>query len=84
MIRPGELRFSRGFLTNISLLIVVQAAVAKEGLRMFPGVIAHPRVVPQKGAVISGTFIPGGVRFSPPSFHPFPQCQTFFSYTVRT
>ena len=31
---------------------------------MFPGVIAHPRVVPREGAVISGTFIPGGVCFS--------------------
>jgi hypothetical protein len=31
---------------------------------MFPGVIAHPRVVPLEGAVISGTFIPGGVRFN--------------------
>lgn len=41
----------------------MQAAVAKEGLRMFPGVIAHPRVVPREGAVISGEFIPGGVRF---------------------
>jgi hypothetical protein len=29
---------------------------------MFPGVIAHPRVVPREGAVISGAFIPGGVR----------------------
>jgi hypothetical protein len=29
---------------------------------MFPGVIAHPRVVPREGAVISGKFIPGGVR----------------------
>ncbi|KAI0280406.1 cytochrome P450 monooxygenase-like protein [Russula aff. rugulosa BPL654] len=36
------------------------AAVTKEGLRMFPGVIAHPRVVPREGAVISGKFIPGG------------------------
>ena len=41
----------------------MQAAVTKEGLRMFPGVIAHPRVVPREGAVISGEFIPGGVRF---------------------
>lgn len=41
----------------------MQAAVAKEGLRMFPGVIAHPRVVPREGAMISGEFIPGGVRF---------------------
>ena len=30
---------------------------------MFPGIIAHPRVVPREGAVISGAFIPGGVRF---------------------
>jgi len=36
------------------------AAVTKEGLRMFPGIIAHPRVVPREGAVISGKFIPGG------------------------
>jgi cytochrome P450 len=41
----------------------LQAAVTKEGLRMFPGVIGHPRVVPREGAVISGEFIPGGVRF---------------------
>ena len=41
----------------------MQAAVTKEGLRMFPGIIAHPRVVPREGAVISGAFIPGGVRF---------------------
>lgn len=41
---------------------------------MFPGVIAHPRVVPPEGATISGEFIPGGVRFDfffLPS-HPFP------------
>ncbi|KAI9511645.1 putative P450 monooxygenase [Russula earlei] len=36
------------------------AAVTKEGLRMFPGVIGHPRVVPPQGALISGAFIPGG------------------------
>ncbi|KAH8998100.1 putative P450 monooxygenase [Lactarius akahatsu] len=36
-------------------------AVIKEGLRMFPSAIAHPRVVPQGGAVISGSFIPSGV-----------------------
>ncbi|KAH9990968.1 putative P450 monooxygenase [Russula compacta] len=36
------------------------AAVAKEGLRMFPAIVAHPRVVPREGAVISGRFIPGG------------------------
>ena len=29
---------------------------------MFPGIIGHPRVVPREGAVISGQFIPGGVR----------------------
>jgi hypothetical protein len=53
------------FLTKISpLTLSVQAALTKEGLRMFPGVIAHPRVVPREGAVISGTFIPGGVRYS--------------------
>jgi hypothetical protein len=38
-----------------------QTAVIKEGLRMFPSAIAHPRVVPPEGAVISGSFIPGGV-----------------------
>jgi cytochrome P450 len=37
-----------------------QTAVIKEGLRMFPSAIAHPRVVPPEGAVISGSFIPGG------------------------
>lgn len=46
----------------------MQAAVTKEGLRMFPGAIAHPRVVPREGAVISGKFIPGGVRFQLLSF----------------
>ena len=45
----------------------MQAAVAKEGLRMFPGTIAHPRVVPRDGAVIAGEFIPGGVRINFPS-----------------
>lgn len=35
---------------------------------MFPGAIAHPRVVPREGAVISGEFIPGGVRFQLLSF----------------
>ncbi|KAH9000790.1 putative P450 monooxygenase [Lactarius hatsudake] len=35
-------------------------AVIKEGLRMFPSAVAHPRVVPPEGAVISGSFIPGG------------------------
>ncbi|KAI0297040.1 putative P450 monooxygenase [Multifurca ochricompacta] len=32
----------------------------KEGLRMFPGGAALPRIVPREGAVISGVFIPGG------------------------
>jgi hypothetical protein len=41
----------------------MQAAVTKEGLRMFPSAIGHPRVVPPEGAVISGELIPGGVRF---------------------
>ena len=41
----------------------MQAAVTKESLRMFPGSIAHPRVVPREGAVITGEFIPAGVRF---------------------
>ena len=40
----------------------MQAAATKEALRMFPGAVAHPRVVPREGAVISGEFIPGGVR----------------------
>ncbi|KAI0264712.1 cytochrome P450 [Gloeopeniophorella convolvens] len=35
-------------------------AVVKEGLRMFPSAVAHPRVVPPEGAVISGAFVPGG------------------------
>ncbi|KAI9459868.1 putative P450 monooxygenase [Lactarius psammicola] len=35
-------------------------AVIKEGLRMFPGGAALPRVVPPEGATISGVFIPGG------------------------
>jgi hypothetical protein len=35
---------------------------------MFPGSIAHPRVVPREGAVISGELIPGGVRLD---FFPF-------------
>ncbi|KAH8996548.1 putative P450 monooxygenase [Lactarius hatsudake] len=35
-------------------------AVVKEGLRMFPGGAALPRVVPSDGATIAGTFIPGG------------------------
>ena len=49
----------------------IQAAVTKEALRMFPGGIAHPRVVPREGAVISGEFIPGGVRRF---FDFFPSC----------
>lgn len=35
-------------------------AVIKEGLRMFPGGFTLPRVVPPEGAMIAGTFIPGG------------------------
>ncbi|KAH9059880.1 putative P450 monooxygenase [Lactarius vividus] len=35
-------------------------AVIKEGLRMFPGGAALPRVVPPEGAMIAGTFVPGG------------------------
>ncbi|KAH9023771.1 putative P450 monooxygenase [Lactarius pseudohatsudake] len=35
-------------------------AVIKEGLRMFPGGTALPRVVPPEGATIGGTFVPGG------------------------
>ena len=36
---------------------------------MFPSAIAHPRVVPPEGAVISGSFIPGGVSRKHFSFH---------------
>ncbi|KAH9052058.1 hypothetical protein EDB83DRAFT_2552996 [Lactarius deliciosus] len=32
----------------------------REGLRMFPGSAALPRVVPPEGATVVGTFIPGG------------------------
>ncbi|KAI9437710.1 putative P450 monooxygenase [Lactarius indigo] len=39
---------------------LLQTAVVKEGLRMFPGGAALPRVVPPDGAMIAGTFIPGG------------------------
>ncbi|KAH9052057.1 putative P450 monooxygenase [Lactarius deliciosus] len=39
-------------------------AVVKEGLRMFPGGTALPRVVPPEGATIGGTFIPGGTVVS--------------------
>ncbi|KAH8993149.1 putative P450 monooxygenase [Lactarius akahatsu] len=35
-------------------------AVIKEGLRISPAITALPRVVPQEGATIDGTFIPGG------------------------
>ncbi|KAI9435560.1 putative P450 monooxygenase [Lactarius indigo] len=42
-------------------LPLLQTAVIKEGLRMFPGSAALPRVVPPEGATIAGTFIPGGV-----------------------
>ncbi|KAH9165925.1 putative P450 monooxygenase [Lactarius sanguifluus] len=34
--------------------------VIKEGLRMFPGGAALPRVVPPEGATIAGIFVPGG------------------------
>ncbi len=63
----------------------IQAAVTKEGLRMFPGVIAHPRVVPREGAVISGKFIPGGVSFdffSPLPLPPLP-CPMFMLDSPR-
>ncbi|KAH9018440.1 putative P450 monooxygenase [Lactarius hengduanensis] len=43
------------------LASLLQTAVVKEGLRMFPGGTALPRVVPPEGATIGGTFIPGGV-----------------------
>jgi cytochrome P450 len=94
MSLPNDTRrriaFSPGFPdehSSPSLSLFVQAAVAKEGLRMFPGVIAHPRVVPRKGAVISGTFIPGGVGFFfRPFFHPLHSLldAIFFSHTART
>ncbi|KAI0058623.1 putative cytochrome P450 [Artomyces pyxidatus] len=35
-------------------------AVVKEGLRLFPGLQALPRVVPPEGAVVCGIAIPGG------------------------
>jgi len=76
----GMLFFSRFSLTKLPLALSAQAAVTKEGLRMFPGVIAHPRVVPLEGAVISGTFIPGGVRFNfflhHRRSHPFPSASS--------
>ena len=40
---------------------LMQTAVIKEGLRMFPGGFTLPRVVPPEGATITGAFIPGGV-----------------------
>ncbi|KAI9435562.1 putative P450 monooxygenase [Lactarius indigo] len=39
-------------------------AVVKEGLRIFPGGAALPRVVPPEGATIGGTFVPGGTVVS--------------------
>ncbi|KAI9459866.1 putative P450 monooxygenase [Lactarius psammicola] len=39
-------------------------AIIKEGLRMFPGGAALPRVVPSEGATIGGTFVPGGTVVS--------------------
>ncbi|KAI0047689.1 putative P450 monooxygenase [Auriscalpium vulgare] len=47
-------------------------AVLKEGLRMFPGGPALPRVVPPEGAVIAGFAIPGGAVVS--------QCFTFVQH----
>ncbi|KAH9177359.1 cytochrome P450 [Lactarius sanguifluus] len=35
-------------------------AVVKEGIRLFPGGAALPRVVPPEGATIAGIFVPGG------------------------
>ncbi len=43
------------------LISLLQTAVVKEGLRMFPGGATLPRVVPPEGATIAETFIPGGV-----------------------
>ncbi|KAH9177310.1 putative P450 monooxygenase [Lactarius sanguifluus] len=56
---------------------LLQTAVVKEGVRMFPEGASLPRVVPPEGATITGTFIPGGaivgqsyvhVNFSPAVF----------------
>ncbi|KAH9028948.1 putative P450 monooxygenase [Lactarius hengduanensis] len=58
-------------------LPLLQTAVVKEGVRMFPEGASLPRVVPPEGATITGTFIPGGalvgqsyvhVNFSPAVF----------------
>jgi cytochrome P450 len=56
----------RSFSSNPKQLL--QTAVIKEGLRMFPGGFTLPRVVPPEGTVIAGTFIPGGV--SPSVYRP--------------
>lgn len=61
---PGEWKSKKGTDGTST-----QTAVIKEGLRMFPSAIAHPRVVPPEGAVISGSFIPGGVSRKHFSFH---------------
>ncbi|KAF8271918.1 putative P450 monooxygenase [Lactarius quietus] len=60
-----ELRAAWPALENVPRYEILEklpylTAVIKEGLRMFPSAIAHPRVVPPEGAVISGSFIPGG------------------------
>ncbi|KAH9174685.1 putative P450 monooxygenase [Lactarius sanguifluus] len=61
----SELRAAWPVLENVPRYEMLEklpylTAVIKEGLRMFPSAVAHPRVVPQEGAVISGSFIPGG------------------------
>ncbi|KAI0044375.1 putative P450 monooxygenase [Auriscalpium vulgare] len=47
-------------------------ALLKEGLRMFPGGAAFPRIVPPEGAVIAGMPVPGGTAVS--------QCFTFVQH----
>ncbi|KAH9053202.1 putative P450 monooxygenase [Lactarius vividus] len=61
----AELRTAWPVLENVPQYEVLEklpylTAIIKEGLRMFPSAIAHPRVVPPEGTVISGSFIPGG------------------------
>ncbi|KAI9458860.1 putative P450 monooxygenase [Lactarius psammicola] len=61
----AELRAAWPVLENVPRYEILEklpylTAVVKEGLRMFPSATAHPRVVPPEGAVISGSFIPGG------------------------
>ncbi|KAI9444277.1 cytochrome P450 [Lactarius indigo] len=60
-----ELRAAWPVLENVPQYEILEklpylTAVIKEGLRMFPSATAHPRVVPPEGAIISGSFIPGG------------------------